>query len=319
MVWQMRMRIGFLLTLLFIVTISSSSILGSISPVASMDIPDWPTEKVRIMFIHHSCGENLWYTYGHLADELATINIEPHDATYGDAIGDDTDVCHWYPKFRDQLNEILTFNHSYDVYYPIPSGVVNDIIMFKSCYPASDIWGWGTEPGDPEDSDQTIANYKAAYNELLPIFQANPDTLFIPVTAPPLNRNGGWTPENGANASYFNNWLVNDWAPDEKNIAVFDWFHFLANPLDFAAKDDYVDDSDSHPNLQACEDTTTVFIGWIDDVIARWQTGNGSTTLPTTSETPTIPGFPFVAIASGVALALGVIFVKRRKNPLFKK
>ncbi|MFX1563339.1 MAG: LPXTG cell wall anchor domain-containing protein, partial [Promethearchaeota archaeon] len=106
---------------------------------------------------------------------------------------------------------------------------------------------------------------------------------------------------------------------DEKNIAVFDWFHFLANPLDFAAKDDYVDDSDSHPNLQACEDTTTVFIGWIDDVIARWQTGNGSTTLPTTSETPTIPGFPFVAIASGVALALGVIFVKRRKNPLFKK
>jgi hypothetical protein len=308
----MRMKTTVLLSLLYIIIISTSPWLSPTGSVAAMDIPNWPTETARMLFIHHSCGENLWYTYGDLSGELADINIEPHDATYGDTIGDDTDVCHWYPKFRDQLDEILTFNHSSDVYYPLASGVVNDIIMFKSCYPASDIWGWGTEPGNPEDSDQTIANYKAAYNALLPIFQAHPDTLFIPMTAPPLNRGGGWTPENGANASYFNYWLADEWAPDVQNIAVFDWFHFLADPNDFAALGDYVDGTDSHPNQKACENTTAVFIEWIDDVIVRWQTGIGTTTLPTTTETPSIPGFPLAAIFMAIPLALGVSLVKRR-------
>jgi hypothetical protein len=310
----MKMKLGILFSLLFIIMISTSPLFTSTGSVDAADIPNWPTETVRMLFIHHSCGENLWLTYGNLSEELAAINIEPHDATYGDTIGDDTDVCHWYPKFSDQLDEILTFNHSSDVYYPLASGVVNDIIMFKSCYPASDIWGWGTGEGDPEDCDQTIVNYQAVYNALLSIFQAHPDTLFIPMTAPPLNRDGGWTPENGANASWFNNWLVEDWAPDETNIAVFDWFHFLANPTDFAAKDAYVDGTDSHPNQDACEDTTDVFLEWIDDVIVRWQTGTGSTTLPTITETTPIPGFPLAAIIPAIALAVGVTLVKKNKT-----
>ncbi len=285
-------------------------------------IPNWPEEKLRILFIHHSCGALLWNSYGNLANELDSLNIEPHDATYGDEIGDDTDVCHWYPKFRDYLNEVLSFNHSVDVYYTVESGVVNDIIMFKSCYPASAIEGWGTEPGDPESCVQTIANYQASYNALIPIFSANPDTLFIPVTAPPLNRYGGWTPENGQNASYFNTWLVNDWASDRTNIAIFDWFHFLANSTDFAARDDYVDGSDSHPNRKACEDTVVVFLDWIDDVILRWQTGTSTTTPATTdspTETPTtaipaIPGFPFLAIIPAIFIIIFMSLTYRRNR-----
>ena len=250
---------------------------------AARDIPDWPDEELRILFIHHSCGELLWTTYGNLSMRLAEMNIEPHDATYGDTIGENTDVCHWYPKFRDHLDEILTFNHSVNVYYPPGSGAVNHIIMFKSCFPASDIEGWGEEPGDPESCEKTIANYKAVYNALLPIFRAHPDILFIPVTAPPLNRYGGWTPENGRNASYFNHWLVEEWAPDDSNIAVFDWFHFLANETDFAAKDYYVEGTDSHPNRRACEETVPVFLDWIGDVILRWK--NWATTTDTGTQT----------------------------------
>ena len=269
-------------------------------------IPDWPNEKLRILFIHHSCGELLWNTYGNLSMKLADINIEPHDATYGDTIGEDTDVCHWYPKFRDHLNEILTFNHSVDVYYPPGSRAVNHIIMFKSCFPASGIEGWGEEPGDPESCERTIANYKAAYNALLPIFRAHPETLFIPVTAPPLNRYGGWTPENGRNASYFNHWLVEEWAPNDPNIAVFDWFHFLANETDFAAKDYYVEGTDSHPNRCACEETVPVFLDWIDDVILRWK--NWASTGTGTYTTGGLP--PLLILAApliGVGIAAGII------------
>lgn len=311
----MRTRLVVLISFLFITSFTLS--LWSTPATSSVlrDIPDWPTEQLRILFIHHSCGERLWQTHSDLSGELNAINIEPHDATYGDTIGDDTDVCHWYPKFRDQLSLLLTFDHSTDTYYPFGSGIVNDIVMFKSCYPASDIWGMGSGPGDPESCDQSVVNYQATYNALLAIFRANPETLFIPMTAPPLNRDGGWTSENGGNASYFNHWLADDWAPTDTNIAVFDWFHFLANETDFAAKDHYVDGSDSHPNTLACEETTTVFIDWVDDIIIRWQEGASTTTPPGTGGTttpPPIPGFPWMAIIPALAIAL-TLGLKRRK------
>ena len=77
--------------------------------------------------------------------------------------------------------------------------------MFKSCYPISDVGSDGSPPGDPFSSvRRSLANYKAVYRNaagsgttytnggysylpLEDIFAANPDTLFIPVTAPPLD------------------------------------------------------------------------------------------------------------------------------------
>jgi len=313
------MKTPFVIAVVALLAVSATALLWTAPPVpAASDIPNWPTTRVRMLFIHHSCGELLWESYGNLASELDAINIEPHDATYGDTIGDLTDVCHWYPKFRDQLLLVLTFNYSSDQYYPSGSGVVNDIVMFKSCYPASNIEGLGSEPGDPESSDQTIVNYKAAYNELLDIFRANPDTLFIPMTAPPLNRYGGWTTQNGQYAHQFNTWLVNTWTTTDRNVAVFDWFHFLADPIDYALKAQYVgaDPSDSHPNEAACQATTPVFIDWIDNVIVRWQTGVGTTTTPTGSTTlpPGIPGFPWAAIVPAMAAALTVGVLTRRRR-----
>ena len=40
---------------------------------------------------------------------------------------------------------------------------VNRIIMFKSCYPASDVDGEGAEPADPFSDWRTLANYRALY------------------------------------------------------------------------------------------------------------------------------------------------------------
>jgi len=83
----------------------------------------------------------------------------------------------------------------------------NRIILFKSCFPNSDIGSDGTEPGNPFSATQSLVNYKAvyrhpsgagsmytsnsySYNPLEDIFAENPDILFIPVTAPPLHRGG---------------------------------------------------------------------------------------------------------------------------------
>lgn len=254
-------------------------------------------EEYNILFIHHSCGSNWLATdNGNLRYELTEYGLSVHDATYGDTIGDDTDVHHWYPKFRDQYDLVKSFDAHTNIYYE-DENEVNQIIMFKSCYPASDITGEGTEPGDPEDSSKTIWNYKAAYNALLGIFRANNDTLFIPVTAPPRNvLDGAYTEERAARAREFNNWLVEEWAPDYTNIAVFDFFDVLADPETNGLREEYSSGSNSHPTADGNQASTDEFMEFIDPAIDRWEddlqnvtttTSTSTTTSTTTSETDT--------------------------------
>ncbi len=59
---------------------------------------------VRLIFIHHSTGEN-WLTdgYGNLGRELGNNNYFVSDTNYGwdpDAIGDHTDIPNWTEWFR---------------------------------------------------------------------------------------------------------------------------------------------------------------------------------------------------------------------------
>ena len=150
---------------------------------------------------------------------------------------------HWILWFNDYLAHVKQHQ----------STTANRIIMFKSCYPISAIGSDGTEPGDPFSGTQSLANYRAVYRHpsgagqtytrsgvvykpLEDIFAENPDTLFIPVTAPPLT----WSGTDDASASrarQFNNWLKNEWLADYNakhpgldNVAVFDLFDVLATP-----------------------------------------------------------------------------------------
>jgi hypothetical protein len=219
-----------------------------------------------LIFIHHSCGAN-WLGSGlDLALVAKDYIDERNDMYYGSDIapdagrpdslgsvpGDNTNMNHWVPWFNDYLGNLKT--------YGCATGV-NKIVMFKSCYPISDIGSDGASPGDPFSSTQSLANYKAVYHNaagsgtpymhsgysylaLEDVFAANPDTLFIPVTAPPLTFTGTDN-DNAHRARVFNDWLKNDWLasynaahPGLNNVAVFDWFNVLANP----------DNDPSHPN-----------------------------------------------------------------------
>jgi len=249
-----------------------------------------------LVFIHHSCGAG-WLSAG-LHDALLAKDYidERNDIYYGTSFppdsgrpsslggtpGDKTDMCHWIRWFNDYL-EGAKSHQCADGY--------NRIIMFKSCYPASNIVADGTEPGDPFSCTRTLTNYKAVYRHpdgpgntysksgytywpLEDIFAAHPEVLFVPVTAPPRHYAPGdaTTDEEGHRARLFNNWLKEDWLaaytaahPGLDNVAVFDWFDFLAYPDDHPdhpnrLKAEYGGESgDSHPNYLARVESTEVF------------------------------------------------------------
>jgi hypothetical protein len=220
----------------------------------------------RILFIHHSCGTN-WMKSGLVSALESRRNPHSegrysfHEAEYGSYLGEGdeslgrfTDLHDWYVKFREDLDrpgdavDMLNCKHQDETY---SDGGTNTIIMFKSCYPNSEIKPPDAsidleDPAvraawlDPEQGgyyngmwDKGVGgpiNYvKAAYVGLLEIFREHPDRLFVAVTTPALHHsdtNAG----DARRARELNDWLRTEWLKGYQdksghvNVAVFDWF-----------------------------------------------------------------------------------------------
>jgi len=227
---------------------TSQTLLDSQTPQAILG-------NKKLIFIHHSTGEN-WLTddIGNLGKTLNSNGYFVSDTNYdwgpvlsyyGDQIGNHTDIGNWYHWFGSGRNNTSVLNtlyaesgqHSSYTRTVVNPGGANEIIMFKSCFPNSDLKGIasalipaiGSNPlkGQDAGSDaHTISNAKGIYNDLLTYFVSMPDKLFIVITAPPL-----YASSYGANARAFNNWLLNNWLTGYSghNVAVFDFYNILTS------------------------------------------------------------------------------------------
>ncbi|NVN93318.1 MAG: hypothetical protein HXX11_22360, partial [Desulfuromonadales bacterium] len=94
-----------------------------------------PEQRLRLLFIHHSCGGQWLADKGEAKDILADTciiashpnggglrallqqnNYEVHEAVYKSVIGDKTDVSDWNAKFRDKMGEILKCDQQDSLY-----------------------------------------------------------------------------------------------------------------------------------------------------------------------------------------------------------
>ncbi len=258
-----------------------------------------PSPPLNLLFIHHSVGATLLADTGEKAGEYCLYSTHPnggglrtllkqnnynvYEATYGSKIGQDTDINNWSAKFRGQMDLVLKTKLQDDLF---EGDEVNQIVVFKSCYPNNHFIGEGTSPGDPDSAEKTVWNAKAAYSSLLPIFKKYPHTLFVVVTAPPIVKPWmnkykemiynlfGKGPENvGMRARLFNNWLVDTksgWlaAYDLKNVVVFDYYDILTN----GGKSNWTqypsrDGKDSHPNSAGNSLSAEKFVVFINQAV----------------------------------------------------
>ena len=239
---------------MFVVCICLSILfIFSLTPASAEVDTRPPADTPKLVFIHHSCGEN-WLADddGGLGMALRDNSYFVSDTNYGwgpDSIGDRTDIGHWWEWFQGPekdryLNALYTesSNNSWDRYTRLTDpGGENDIIMFKSCYPNSNLGGSPDDPpamtdtnplkGMASSSDaHTVANAKGIYKDLLDYFATRPDKMFVAVTAPPLSVNEA-TPGHLPNIRSFNNWLVNDWLDGYtgSNVFAFDFYNVLTS------------------------------------------------------------------------------------------
>jgi len=211
-------------------------LIAAAAPRPQAKDPEPPDEVIKLVFIHHSTGEN-WLTdgYGNLGRELGENNYFVSDTNYGwgpEYIGDRTDIPNWLewfasdatPAYMEALFNENEQHSSYTRELSDPGGE-NQVIMFKSCFPNSELAG---SPNDPPGTyeDLSVGGAKYVYNRILEYFASRPDKLFIVITAPPVSSS-----TYAENARAFNQWLMNDWLAEagytQNNVAVFDFYNVL--------------------------------------------------------------------------------------------
>jgi len=264
-----------------------------LSPNSQTDNSNPPDEVVKLIFIHHSTGEN-WLTdgYGDLGRTLGENNYFVSDTNYGwgpDSIGDRTDIPNWTewfasantPTYMDAIYNESEQNSSYTRTLDNP-GIENEIIMFKSCFPNSALEG---SPNDPPGTyeELSVSGAKYVYNTILGYFTAHPDKLFIVITAPPLSDS-----TYAKNARAINQWLVNDWLHENNytlnNVAVFDFYNILTDSnAHHRVKDGqiehitgtrntlYYPSGDDHPSVEGSRKATEEFLPMLNVFYHRWK------------------------------------------------
>jgi len=236
-----------------------------------------PEKPVRLVFIHHSSGANwLADNNGGLGIALEKNNYFVSDTNYNwgpGQVGNRTDIGHWWEWFCDPQRspEVLEalFNESgqnapYSRTKTLPPGK-NEIVLFKSCFPNSNLRGDPTAPMPaflrnpirdrkappvPPDSKRTMQYIVYQLKYLLKFVAGRRKSELAYTVA---NAKGMYIelldcfikyPQKffvvitappllysttASNARAFNQWLVYDWLAGYplKNVAIFDYFNVL--------------------------------------------------------------------------------------------
>ena len=259
-----RFTVG-LVIVVAVLVLSSLFPAGPAESQAQALNPNPPPTTVRLVFIHHSVGENL--LNAGLFVQLNANNYYVTDTYYGWPdirdykpssydIGSYTDIGQWYDWFLGP-SHITYLADLYDntfIYEPLgnvmdrPAGP-NTVVLFKSCYPNSG--GISGNPNDPPrlssfadlnpiwgasayDSEAvTVSNIKGLYRDLLSYFATRQDKLFILLTPPPVTSDihQEFVPGSADRARAINSWLVHHWLDNYpyNNVAVFDFFNVLTS------------------------------------------------------------------------------------------
>jgi len=237
---------------------------GGPSKESAMTAPS----PVRIVFLHHSTGEEIWK--GGLAPWIRTWNAA-HGTDYRITEQDYPACAGSHPRLR-RLLPARVFNRLFHDHYPWNNypfdywnlwvahrgqdrdrGELNledlagryDVIVFKHCFPMSAIQADDPVP-DPASPRRTLANYRLQYEALKARMRQFPKVKFILWTGPALTE-AATRPGEAARAQAFADWVKRDWDEPGDNLFVWDFRQLETGGGPYLAAADATAPDDSHP------------------------------------------------------------------------
>jgi hypothetical protein len=156
----------------------------------------------------------------------------------------------------------------------------NKIVVIKSCYPSSEMVGWGQPSDTLTPTLKTNYNHKWHWRSIVDVMAQRPQNFFVIWTNAP--HVAGNTNANAAGlAKQFCEWAKDTLAMGldpvmgsfPPNIYVFDYFSKLTDENGFQMLQYAVSNNDSHPNALATEFVAPQFVTEIFDAAIAYEQG----------------------------------------------
>ena len=239
--------------------------------------------KVKILFLHHSTGNNIWK--GGKTDIISRVLYK---------VNHKSEVDKWFSRYnkKHSVNYVIQEqnfpkkepygwkNYPYD-YYNIwvknagtelymeePTLKIltkdYDLIIWKHCFPVGAIID-SNQP-DINSEEKTLENYKLQYNALKVKMKEFPDTKFLVWTGATLVKEAT-NDDQAKKAKEFYNWVINEWDEPGDNIYLWD-FYELETEGGIYLKNEYAAGStNSHPSPAFSKKVYPYFCQRIVDVL----------------------------------------------------
>lgn len=248
--------------------------------------PENPMPKegsYKIIFLHHSTGNNIWKGKPQGFDKITNI----FNKVYA--------VPEWFNNYNSQngTNYFIkeqTFpkgepypweNYPYDYYNIWVKNAGNepymeeptleiltsqyDLIIFKHCFPVGLI---EEDIGNPdiESKEKRIENYKLQYAALKEKLLQFPDKIFLVWTGA-ANVEAKTTPEYAQRTKVFFDWVKTEWDTEGDNIFLWDFYELETEGGIYLKEENARNSENSHPNPDFSSKAATLLCQRIVDII----------------------------------------------------
>lgn len=229
-----------------------------------MKMPD----NARIIFLHHSTGENIWNGgVPQLMEEYNKNNGKSYkiiEQTYPSTKGGypwsnyPYDYYNLWVKHMDNSQDRKELNLD-------QIAANNDIIIFKHCFPVGEIQEDIRKP-DVNSDRKSLENYKLQYNALKNRMLQFPNKKFIVWTGAALAEDCT-NPEMAKRSKEWATWVKSQWDKSGDNIFIWD-FEKLETDGGLYLKYQ-AEKSDSHPNSTFSKIAAADFVKRLVEVIGN--------------------------------------------------
>jgi len=233
----------------------------------------------RIIFLHHSTGQRIWVgkTNRYVYKLTKRGDVKSYFNKYNKQNGTSFSIkerafpsksLYGWKNYPYDYYNIWVKNAGGDTFMNEPTLEIlskdYDIIIFKHCYPGSNIL---EDTGSPniDSEEKKLENYKLQYRALKRKMNEFPDNKFI-VWTPAVHVKHKITPEQAQRTRDFYHWIIDDWDEKGDNIFIWDFYNYETEGGLYLL-DKYAEDIDnSHPNKQFAGGLAPLFAQFIIDV-----------------------------------------------------
>lgn len=237
-------------------------------------------EVTEILYLHHSTGYAIWRgtTNPYVYKVTGKGDVEKYFSKYNKAHSTHYQISHQYfpnkepygwNNFPFDYYNIWVKNAGKSSYMGEPTLEMltpsYEVIIFKHCYPGSDIL---EDTGIPDiDSDEKrLENYKLQYNALKEKMHQFPENKFI-LWTPAVRVKNDTSEEHAARTRKFYEWIMREWDEEGDNIYLWDFYQYETEG-GLYLKDEYASGADdSHPNAEFSGRIAPLFGQFIIDCI----------------------------------------------------